>query len=63
MVLRIQPDLGLPAVRVGGAGRSQLVFSFQSRNDVIHGNPVVGQLVPVYLDRNFGVSAAGKFHI
>ena len=63
MVLRIQPDLGLPAVRVGGACRSQLVFSFQSRNDVIHGNPVVGQLVPVYLDRNFGVSAAGKFHI
>ena len=29
MVLRIQPDLGLPAVRVGGACRSQLVFSFQ----------------------------------
>ena len=29
MILRIQPDLGLPTVRVGGAGGGQLVFSFQ----------------------------------
>ena len=63
MVLGIETDLGLPPVRVGRAGRGQFVFPFQGGNDVIHGNAVVGQFVPIYLHGDFPVPAAGKFHI
>ncbi len=63
LILRFEADLCLPRIRIRRTRRRQLILLLQSRNHIIHGDAIVGQLIPIHLHRDFLIQPAMELHI